>query len=210
MAGSQSVCDSAMGNPSQYSKPDASADDEELLRLLQTDGDAGRRRDAAATLLLRYRDAVYVWCLRYTRDHDRALDLSQDVMVTAWERMESFEGRSKFSSWLFAVTRNRCIDASRRVDVLAGDISDEQPDPSPLPDAVTIDSGDEDRLLALIRRELDTDEQKAIWLRCIERMPVEEITVVLGVSGVSGARALLQRARRKLRAALERDAGRFR
>jgi RNA polymerase sigma-70 factor (ECF subfamily) len=131
-------------------------------------------------------------------------------MVTAWEKIGSFEGRSKFSSWLFAVTRNRCIDASRRVDVLSDEaISEEHPDSSPLPDTIALDGRDEDRLLELIRRELDQDEQKAIWMRCIERMPVEEITTVLGVTGTSGARALLQRARRKLRAALERDAGRF-
>ena len=183
-----------------------SSDDGELLRIARSDSDPARRRDASSELLLRYRDAVYGWCLRYTRDHERALDLSQDVMVTAWERIGSFEGRSKFSSWLFAVTRNRCIDASRRVDVLADEsITEMHPDPAPPTDELVLGALDEDRLLALIRRELDADEQKAIWLRCIERMPVEEITGVLGVSGESGARALLQRARRKLRAAMDRE-----
>jgi RNA polymerase sigma-70 factor (ECF subfamily) len=195
-----------MADPSKSLGEDPSFDDGKLLRVVQSDGDAARRRAASAELLLHYRDAVYAWCLRYTRDHDRALDLSQDVMVTAWQKLESFEGRSKFSSWLFAVTRNRCIDASRRVDVLSDEsITETHPDPAPLQDESVLDALDEDRLLALIRRELDADEQKAIWLRCIERMPVEEITGVLGVSGVSGARALLQRARRKLRAALDRD-----
>lgn len=199
-----------MASTSKHMRVDPPFDDDELLRIVRSDGDAARRHDASAELLLRYRDAVYAWCLRYTRDHDRALDLSQDVMVTAWEKIGLFEGRSKFSSWLFAVTRNRCIDASRRVDVLADEgITEAHPDPAPLPDQAAIDAGDEDRLLALIRRELDAEEQKAIWLRCIERMPVEEITGVLGVSGDSGARALLQRARRKLRAALERDGGRI-
>lgn len=198
-----------MVDPSKHLKVGPAFDDGELLRVARSDGDPARRRDASAELLLRYRDAVYAWCLRYTRDHDRALDLSQDVMVTAWEKIGSFEGRSKFSSWLFAVTRNRCIDASRRVDVLADEsITEMYPDPAPSPESAVLDAVDEDRLLALIRRELDQDEQKAIWLRCIERMPVEEITGVLGVSGESGARALLQRARRKLRAAMDRDGGR--
>jgi RNA polymerase sigma-70 factor (ECF subfamily) len=197
-----------MADPSKSLGQQPSFDDGELLRVARSDADPARRHDASATLLLRYRDVVYAWCLRYTRDHDRALDLSQDVMVTAWEKIGSFEGRSKFSSWLFAVTRNRCIDASRRVDVLADEsITDIHPDPAPLPDESVSGIMDEDRLLGLIRRELDDEEQKAIWLRCIERMPVEEITEVLGVSGVSGARSLLQRARRKLRAAIEREGG---
>jgi len=197
-----------MADPSQHLKVDPSLDDGELLRVVRDHADPIRRDAAGAELLLRYRDAVYAWCLRYTRDHERALDLSQDVMVTAWEKIGSFEGRSKFSSWLFAVTRNRCIDASRRVDVLADEsITETHPDPAPAPDVTVLDAVDEERLLALIRRELDADEQKAIWLRCIERMPVEEITGVLNVEGVSGARALLQRARRKLRTAMDRDRG---
>lgn len=195
-----------MADPSKHLSTHSSSDDGELLRVAQRDGDPARRHAASAELLLRYRDAVYAWCLRYTRDHERALDLSQDVMVTAWEKIGSFEGRSKFSSWLFAVTRNRCIDSSRRVDVLADEsITEAHPDPALPHDESVLGALDEDRLLALIRRELDADEQKAIWLRCIERMPVEEITGVLNVSGESGARALLQRARRKLRAAMDRD-----
>jgi RNA polymerase sigma-70 factor (ECF subfamily) len=196
-----------MSDPSKHMEPDPSAD-VELLAAAQKGADAETRRAAATDLLLRYRDAVYLWCFRYTRDHERALDLSQDVMVSAWEKIGSFEGRSKFSSWLFSVTRNRCIDASRRIDVLADEeISDDHPDPGPLPDEAAATDGGEEWILDLIRRELEPDEQTAIWLRCVERMPVEEITAMLGVSGSSGARALLQRARRKLRAAMDRRAG---
>lgn len=179
--------------------------DDDLLRIARGDEDPTRRYQAAAALLTRYRDAVYLWCFRFTRDPERALDLSQDVMVIVWERIGSFEGRSKFSSWLFAVTRNRCIDASRRVDILADEpLSEEFAAASPLPDAVLSNEEEEDRLLRLIRAELDHEEQTAIWLRCVERVPVEEITTLLGIDGAAGARALLQRARRKLRAAMER------
>jgi len=194
-----------MSNPSKRLRIDPSVDDGELLRIACDDGDPARRNEAATALLLRYRDSVYLWCFRYTRNHDRALDLSQDVMVSAWQKIGSFEGRSKFSSWLFSITRNRCIDASRRIDILADEtISDHHPDPAPRPDEMVTGEGNEDWLLDLIRTELDPEEQSAIWLRCVERMPVEEITTVLGVSGSSGARALLQRARRKLRAAMDR------
>ena len=58
------------------------------------------------------------------------------------------------------------------------------------------------RIYALIRSALEPEEQKVIWLRCFDRMPVEEITRVLGIESASGARSVLQRARRKLRAAL--------
>jgi RNA polymerase sigma-70 factor (ECF subfamily) len=197
-----------MDNPSNRLRPEQGREDADLLATAQRSADPAAREAAATELLLRYRDAVYLWCFRYTRNHDRALDLSQDVMVSAWEKIGTFEGRSKFSSWLFSITRNRCIDASRRIDILADEtISDHHPDPAPRPDEVAAGAGDEDWLLELIRTELDPEEQSAIWLRCVERMPVDEITTMLGVSASSGARALLQRARRKLRAAMERRGG---
>jgi RNA polymerase sigma factor (sigma-70 family) len=195
-------------NPASKHAWDGNVPDEHLLRIAQSEGDAARRRAAATELVTRYRDAVYLWCFRYTRDRDHALDLSQDVMATVWEKIGTFEGRSKFSSWLFAVTRNRCIDASRRVDVLEDEFElGEIRDPSPLPDAMLEAGRDEDWLLRTIRAELEPQEQQAIWLRCVERMPVDDVTRILGVDGASGARAVLQRARRKLRAALERRAG---
>jgi RNA polymerase sigma-70 factor (ECF subfamily) len=182
---------------------DPSVPDDDLLRIARTEGDADRRRAAATALVCRYRDAVYLWCFRYTRDAERALDLSQDVLTAVWEKMASFEGRSKFSSWLFSVTRNRCIDASRRVDLLADDTGlADVPDPSPRPDAILDREGDEAWLLRVIRKELEPEEQEAIWLRCVEGLSVDDVTRILGIDGASGARAVLQRARRKLRAAL--------
>lgn len=183
---------------------DVTVPDEDLLRIARNDGDFDRRRAAATELVCRYRDAVYLWCYRYTRDTERALDLSQDVLAVVWEKIGTFEGRSKFSSWLFSVTRNRCIDSSRRVDLLADDAElGDIRDAAPLPDAVLEDESGEEWLLHTIRTELEPQEQQAIWLRCVERMPVDEVTRILGVDGASGARAVLQRARRKLRAALE-------
>ena len=183
---------------------DATVPDEDLLRVARNDRDSDRRRAAATELVCRYRDAVYLWCFRYVRDTERALDLSQDVLATVWEKIGTFEGRSKFSSWLFSVTRNRCIDSSRRVDLLGDDAElGEIRDAAPLPDAVFEDERGEEWLLHTIRTELEPEEQQAIWLRCVERMSVDDVTRILGVDGASGARAVLQRARRKLRAAME-------
>lgn len=179
--------------------------DDELLRVVRTDPDEGRRREAAGELLRRYRDAVYWWCVRYTRDPERALDLSQDVLLAVWERLGSFEGRSKFSSWVFTVTRNRCIDASRRVGILADeDVPEDFPDPALLADAKVEQDENEERLLRLIRATLEPLEQDVVWLWGFERMRLDDITNLLNIKGATGARAVLQRARRKLRAAMDR------
>jgi len=184
---------------------DSNVPDEELLRVIRSAGDAERRRAAATALVCRYRDSVYLWCFRYTGDVERALDLSQDVLTSVWEKIELFEGRAKFSSWLYAVTRNRCIDASRHVSYLLDeDAVAAAPDRSPLPDAALYEEQDEQWLLQTIRTELEPDEQQAIWLRCVERMGIDDVTRIMKLENASGARTVLQRARKKLRGALER------
>jgi DNA-directed RNA polymerase specialized sigma24 family protein len=78
-------------------------------------------------------------------------------------------------------------------------------DRRPTPDRELEERLDEAALLDLIAGHLTQQEQDALWLRCMERMSVEEITRLLDIQEQSGARAVLQRARRRLRAALERQ-----
>jgi hypothetical protein len=54
-----------------------------------------------------------------------------------------------------------------------------------------------------MRRHLNPVEQRAFYLRCFERMPVDTITRLLAIEGATGARGVLQSARRKLRVVAE-------
>ena len=163
---------------------------------------AGRR--AASALLGRYRERVYLWCLRYTHDHEQALDMAQEVLISAYRNLDSFGGRSQFGSWIFSIARNRCLSEVRRPSLLFDEGSDPDDRASGLaaPDQVLEDRLAEEELLELIQLRLDPVEQQALWLRCFEKMPVDEITKVLAITEVSGARGILQRARRKLKAAI--------
>lgn len=188
--------------------------DAELLALARAEGDNPRGAQAISALLERYQDRVYVWCYRLVRDHEQALDLAQETLISAYRRLDGFEGRSGFSSWLFVIARNRCLSALRRPSPLVED--DEEvlvglPDPAPLPDADLETRLDEESMMDLIRENLDPIERDALWLRCYEGLPVEEITRLLHIDAATGARSILQRGRRKLKAALARrsapDAG---
>lgn len=185
--------------------------DEELVRRYQADPAGSRGRAAAEELFGRYHARVFVWCFRFVRNEEQALDLAQDAMLRAFRALGSFGGRSRFSSWLYAVARNWCFKTARRVRLLR----DDDVDPDALesgdrsPEEAFADAEDEERVLELMREALDPEERVALWMRCYERLPVDEITAALGLTGASGARGLLQTARRKLRAAVERrrDAG---
>jgi len=178
-----------------------SATDAELVALIRADGD--RSESAGAELFGRYHGRVYAWCRRYRRDPDQALDLAQDVLLTAWRSLASWEGKAPFGGWLFVVTHHACLRAAR-ARPLARDEDcelEDLPDPRPNPASELEDRQEREALLALVREHLDPQEQRAVWLRCAEKMPVDEITRVLGLQSATGARGLLQTARRKLKAA---------
>jgi RNA polymerase sigma-70 factor (ECF subfamily) len=186
--------------------PGADIPDETLLARFREAPESAEGRRAAGELLGRYRGRVYTWCFRVVGDHDRALDLAQDALLKAWRALPGFAGRSRFSSWLFAIARNECLTAVRPRTLRA----DPHADPVELlvehddPPAVLVTREEEAAMEALLRDHLSPVEQEAIWLRCFERLPVPEVTRLLGLTHASGARSVLQSAREKLRAALER------
>jgi len=183
------------------------ASDEDLVRRYVAAPDSSGGRAAASAVLGRYQNALYLWCFRYVRHHERALDLVQESMLSAFEGMDGFAGRARFSSWLFAIARNHCLNAIRRVRLFDDgddDLSDAV-DTGPRPDEQLVETENEEIILRLIREELEPIERQALSLRCFEQLPVDEITRILGVEAATGARAVLQSARRKLRAALARE-----
>jgi RNA polymerase sigma-70 factor (ECF subfamily) len=180
--------------------------DEELVRDFQRDPQGPAGRGAASELLGRYQRRVYLWCHRYARDPERALDLSQDVLTRAWRGLGSFGGRSKFSSWLFVIARNCCLNAVTAPALLRDDAElDALPSHEPGPAERFERLQDEEATRRLMMEVLDDEERRALWLSVFERLPVEEITHTMGLATATGARGLLQRARRKLRAAALED-----
>lgn len=192
-----------MTAPDRDPRPDL-----DLVRCFQGAPEDPAGVQAAAELLRRYRDRVYAWCCRQLRDHDLALECAQETLIAAHRALPGFAGRAEYSSWLFAIARYRCVSARRargrrpdRDGDPAGEL-EEVPDPTPDPEAALLAREEQAAVLAAMNEALDLDERTALWLRAHEEMPVEEISRLLELPGPSGARALLQRARRKLRAAL--------
>lgn len=177
--------------------------DQELVRAVR-EGAPDVSSRAARELFGRHQQRVYAWCRRYTREHEQALDLSQEVFLIAFRSLHGYEGRAPFGGWLFTITHHACLRAVRKrgLDRDEEALLEEIADPRPDPQSVLEDEQARDTLLATIRECLDHTEQRAIWLRAVERMPVDEITSVLQLDSASGARGVLQTARRKLRAAL--------
>ena len=83
--------------------------DDDLVRLIRA-GD----RDAAEVLLRRHHTMVATICRRVVGTRGDAEDATQIALVTAIERLDRFDGRAAFTTWLYRVTTNVCLDELRR------------------------------------------------------------------------------------------------
>jgi RNA polymerase sigma-70 factor (ECF subfamily) len=178
--------------------------DESLALWYARDPASAAGRAALARLVERWSGRVYVWAYRIVREREQALDLSQDCLVRMIGALPRYESRGKFAAWLFTIVHNRCrselrgsrwrVDSEVEVDLLTSDGAG--------PESAYESAESERRILDAMRGALDERERMALWLRAEEGMSVEDITRLMKLESASGARGLLQTARRKLRAAL--------
>jgi RNA polymerase sigma-70 factor, ECF subfamily len=83
---------------------------DEMLMVRYRRGD----RAAFAEIVRRYQTRLFTFSLRYLRDRDRARDVTQETFLRVVRRAEEFKHESRFSTWVFAITRNLCIDELRK------------------------------------------------------------------------------------------------
>lgn len=77
---------------------------------------AARAGDAAAfeSLVRQHADAVYGHALRFFSETGTAEDVTQEVFLKVYRSLAGFDGRASFSTWLYRLTRNVCLDTFRR------------------------------------------------------------------------------------------------
>ncbi|MCB9759385.1 MAG: sigma-70 family RNA polymerase sigma factor [Alphaproteobacteria bacterium] len=106
-------------------------DVDELERILAArDGDDS----AQEWLIRRYTPPVYRFCVRMLRQDEDARDVTQDCLVRVMRNLHRYDVNRRFSTWVFGIARNACVDELRRRKRLAGGLDREPVDlgPSPL------------------------------------------------------------------------------
>ena len=139
--------------------------DNELVTLAQRG--EGRAFDV---LIDRYQMKVTHLVYRYVKDTDTALDLVQDIFLKAFKNLVRFKGESKFSSWLFRVAVNDCIDHLRRVKVRREQSLDTYQETG-------FDVPDEGAADAAV--DLEDHETRSRVRTALERLPEKQRTVVV-------------------------------
>jgi RNA polymerase sigma-70 factor (ECF subfamily) len=175
-----------------------------MLRVKQ--GDAG----AFAELVDKYKQPVMNFVYRMLRDMTEAEDLAQNVFIQVYKSALRYEVSSKFSTWLFTIARNLCLNEIRRrsrhpatsMDAIPAETGD-QPAPqfedkravSP-PESLLQDELSEKIEQAL--NELPENQRTAVLLCRQDELSYEDIARVLGCS-LSATKSLIHRGRETLK-----------
>jgi len=83
--------------------------DEEIVHLLLDSGN----QELFELLYTRYFKKVKDKCFSFLKDSKQAEEFANDILTKAYQKIPSFKGNSSFSSWLYSITYNYCIDYLR-------------------------------------------------------------------------------------------------
>ena len=166
--------------------------DEEVMLELQKDSDA-----ALSELFRRYKSPLYYFIYRMLRQSDKTEDVLQETFFRVYRHRKEYKPTSKFSSWIYRIARNLCIDETRRYwnrkmsldSEIAGEdqttdytssIQDNQPNSRD----VVIEKEMEEEIIRAIEK-LSPEQQEVIMLNKYQGLSYGEIAEILDISSES-------------------------
>ena len=167
-------------------------DDKLLARIALHD------RGAFRELVERHIDRCYALALRILGNAADAEDVVQDVMLKVWLHRGTWqEGKARYSTWLYRVVTNRCLDLRRKPATEdmenAPELADGQPDA-----VSTIHKGEVNDLLERAMSRLPETQRIALILSYTDDLSNPEIAEIMETT-VSAVESLLKRGRQQLR-----------
>jgi len=163
---------------------------------------------AFALLLKKYKGAIYGLIYKMVQDKRETEDLVQETFIKAFSALKSFNAEYAFSTWLFKIASNNCIDFLRKKRLMTmsidkpteskdGTVVKEFPDPIINPEMQLI----EDEKKTIIDKAIENLPKKyrmAILMRHKEEKSYEEIAEILDIP-LGTVKARIFRAREKLK-----------
>lgn len=186
------------------SDPDAAL----MLRVQRGD------RSAFTELVRKYQQPIFNFILRTVRDETEAEDLTQNTFVQVWKSAARYRVSARFSTWLFTIARNLCLNEIRRrtrhpAESLDGFSHGEEDTATPqIEDRSTqhppgeLLQGELQAKIAEALADLPENQRTAILLCQREELSYEEIAAVLGCS-LSATKSLIFRGRETLKLRLK-------
>jgi RNA polymerase sigma-70 factor (ECF subfamily) len=173
-----------------FDEPDEKTTDEDLMGRVRL-GD----KHAFEVLIRRHQRSFLNFIFRFMGNRTEAEDLTQEVFLRIWKAAGTYKPEAKFTTWLYRIATNLCINKQRAIRVrrlVIGEGAELL-----TPEDRLIDSEQSVQLLNALN-ELPTSQRLAIVLKIYDEMSYQEISQIMD-RPISAVDSLLVRAKRNLR-----------
>ncbi len=159
-------------------------------------------RESFAALVEKYQRPIFTFIYHFFNDYALTEDLTQEVFLRAFKFMRTYDTKQKFSTWLFTIAKNLCIDELRRRDkersvpieeVRGGSLPGSTANN---PEEIVSSLSDVAYLKSLIEK-LPEKYRTAIVLFYFNELSYEEISSIMGIS-MANTKIILFRAKKML------------
>jgi RNA polymerase sigma factor (sigma-70 family) len=156
---------------------------------------------AFSFLVEKYQKLVYTLALKLLKKPEEAEEMAQDTFIKAFQKLDSYEGKSKFSTWLYSITYNACISELRKRRIEFKSLDDRQitdQDEQKMHDYYReTRKEDQEKYLNMALARLPEDDQVLVTLYYYENQSMDEISQITGLT-VSNIKVKIHRARKKM------------
>ncbi len=157
--------------------------------------------NAFAYLINKYKDMAYTIAIKIVKSHEDAEEVAQDSFLKAYEKLDSFKGNSKFSTWLYTIVYRNSITKIRKKKVATSDIDDYVMDNysegSDFPQIEAIKNGEQQKYVREAINRLPEKDAILITLFYMNESSIEEIEQITNLTQTN-IKVKLFRARKKL------------
>ncbi len=162
-------------------------------------------------LVEKYQGYAFTLAFRMLGDQDEADDTVQETFIRVWKHITKFNFSSKFTTWLFRIVTNLCLDrikaGKRKSNVISADY--EQADLPEATDSYNYNPEDDYikknlvKTIAILAAELSPKQRIVFVLRDLQDLNINETAQIANMS-LNSVKSNLSCARRKIREKLER------
>lgn len=170
--------------------------DEEIIKILQQEGN-----NRYFTLLAeRYEVGILKKCMSYVKDKDISEDLCQEILLKVFINLKNFKGSAKFSTWLFSIIHNTCIDHLRKnkkniKQVITTKMAEEVADIIDSVDEISLELSE--KLMIELLENISPEDRLLLLMKYKEKYSIQDIQNSLNLSE-SAVKMRLKRSRDKL------------
>ena len=135
--------------------------------------------NAYAFLVEKYKGLVYSLALKMLNNREEAEEVSQDSFIKAYKNLAKFEGKSKFSTWLYKITYRSCLDSIKKNSATYNitDINEITINQIAETESVLdgIERNERSEIINQCLQKLPEDERSILWLFYFKELSLKEI-----------------------------------